>query len=440
MRVYDLINKKKHGETLSKEEIEQMINGYISGDIPDYQMSAMLMAIYFQGMTSEETADLTIAMAKSGDIIDLSAIEGVKVDKHSTGGVGDKTTLIIGPLVAACGVKVAKMSGRGLGHTGGTLDKLESITGYQIDIEEDKFIEIVNKIGVSVVGQTGNLAPADKLLYALRDVTATVDSTPLIASSIMSKKLAAGSDCIVLDVKTGSGAFMKTVEDSIDLAKKMVEIGEYAGKKTMAIITDMDIPLGYNIGNSLEVIESIETLKGNGPEDLTKVSMMLATNMLYVAGKGDIEYCEELVKKSIKDGSALKKLVEMVEAQGGDISQIQDTDKFKKATYSYEVIAPRSGYVSHMDTEKCGIASMLLGAGRETKDSVLDYSAGISLKKKTADKVQEGEVLAVLYTSKEELLQKAKETLLSAYSYSNEPVKVRPLILAKVSIDEIEKY
>lgn len=440
MRVYDLINKKKHAETLTKEEIKQMINGYISGDIPDYQMSALLMAIYFQGMTSEETADLTIAMAKSGDIIDLSAIKGVKVDKHSTGGVGDKTTLIIGPLVAACGVKVAKMSGRGLGHTGGTLDKLESIKGYQIDIDEDEFIEIVNKIGVSVVGQTGNLAPADKLLYALRDVTATVDSTPLIASSIMSKKLAAGSDCIVLDVKTGSGAFMKTVEDSIDLAKKMVEIGEYAGKKTIAIITDMDIPLGHNIGNSLEVIESIETLKGKGPEDLTKVSILLAANMLYLAGKGDIAHCEELVKEAIKDGSALEKLVEMVGAQGGDRSQIRDTDKFEKAMYSYEVRAARSGYVSHMDTERCGIASMLLGAGRETKDSVLDYSAGISLKKKTADKVQEGEVLAVLYTSKEELIEKAKETLLSAYSYSNEPVKVRPLILAKVSIDEIEKY
>lgn len=440
MRVYDLINKKKHGQALSKKEIEHMIKGYVNGNIPDYQISALLMAIYFQGMTAEETANLTIAMAKSGDIIDLSAIEGIKVDKHSTGGVGDKTTLIIGPIVAACGAKVAKMSGRGLGHTGGTLDKLESIKGYKVDIDEEKFVDIVNKIGVSVVGQTGNLAPADKSLYALRDVTAIVDSTPLIASSIMSKKLAAGSDCIVLDVKTGSGAFMKTVDDSIDLAKRMVEIGEYAGKKTMAIITDMDIPLGHNIGNSLEVIESIDTLKGNGPEDLTKVSMKLASNMLFLAGKGDLAYCDELVKNAIKDRSALKKLVDMVEAQGGDTSVILDTNKFEKAKYLHEVRAPRSGYISHMDTEKCGIASVLLGAGRETKDSMLDYSAGISLYKKTGEQVQEGDVLAVLHTSKEELIKGAKEMLLSAYSYTNEPVKGRPLVLAKVSIDGVEKY
>lgn len=440
MRMYDLISKKKYGEKLSKEEIDYMIKGYIKGDIPDYQISVMLMAIYFQGMTPEETANLTIAMAKSGDIIDLSTIEGVKVDKHSTGGVGDKTTLIIGPIVAACGAKVAKMSGRGLGHTGGTLDKLESIPGYKIDIAEDEFIKIVNEIGVSVVGQTGNLAPADKMLYALRDVTATVDSIPLIASSIMSKKLAAGSDCILLDVKTGSGAFMKTVDDSIELAKTMVEIGEHAGKKTMAIITDMDIPLGHNIGNSLEVIESVETLKGEGPDDLTEVCIILASNMLHLAGKGSLEECEELVKNSISDGSALQKLADMVKAQGGDDSVILDTDKFPKSPYSYQVKAPRDGYISHMDTEKCGIASMLLGAGRETKDSVLDYSAGIVLNKKTGEKAKEDDVIAVLYASNEELFEKAKETLLEAYSFTDEEVETRPLVLAKVALDKVERY
>ena len=440
MRMYDLIFKKKIGGELSKEEIDAMIQGYVKGEIPDYQVSAMLMAIYFQGMSSEETANLTIAMAKSGDIIDLSAIEGFKVDKHSTGGVGDKTTLVIGPIVAACGGKVAKMSGRGLGHTGGTLDKLESIPGFTIDINEDEFADIVNDVGVSVVGQTGNLAPADKMLYALRDVTATVDSIPLIASSIMSKKLAAGSDGILLDVKTGSGAFMKTVDNSIELANRMVEIGEHAGKKTMAIITDMDIPLGHNIGNALEVIEAVETLKGEGPDDLTEVCIILASNMLYISGHGTIEECEELVKESITNGSALQKFAEMVNAQGGDSSVILNTDKFDKAAYSYEIKAPKDSYISHMDTEKCGIASMLLGAGRETKDSVLDYSAGIVLKKKTGDKVKKGDIIAVLYASNEELFDKAEKTLLDGYSFADEEVNIRPLVLAKAELDGVERY
>ena len=440
MRMYDLITKKKHGEELTRDEISEMIRGYVNGEIPDYQMSAMLMAICFQGMTEKETADLTIEMAHSGDMVDLSAIKGIKVDKHSTGGVGDKTTLVIGPIVAACGVKVAKMSGRGLGHTGGTVDKLESIPGMQVALKQEQFFEIVNKVGVSVVGQSGNLAPADKKLYALRDVTATVDSIPLISSSIMSKKLAAGSDCILLDVKTGSGAFMRTVEDSIALAQRMVAIGEHAGRNTMAVITDMDIPLGHAIGNSLEVMEAIETLQGHGPEDLTEVCKILAANMLYLAKKGTVEECEQLVKEAVENGAAFKKLVEMVEAQGGDSSVIQDTGKFRKAPYQYEVKSAREGYIRHMDTEQCGVASMVLGAGRETKDSSIDYSAGIVLKKKTGEFVKCGEVLAVLYASKEELFQKAEKILTNAYSFSEEPVRNRPLVLAKVSSGGVEKY
>lgn len=440
MRMYDVITKKKHGEELTREEISEMIRGYVNGEIPDYQMSAMMMAICFQGMTEKETADLTIEMAHSGDMVDLSGIRGIKVDKHSTGGVGDKTTLVIGPIVAACGVKVAKMSGRGLGHTGGTIDKLESIPGFHVALEQDDFFDIVNKVGVSVVGQSGNLAPADKKLYALRDVTATVDSIPLIASSIMSKKLAAGSDCILLDVKTGSGAFMRTVEDSVALAKRMVAIGEHAGKKTMAVITDMDIPLGATVGNSLEVIEAIETLKGHGPKDLTQVCKILATNMLYLAGKGTIEECMKLAQDSIVSGAALRKLAEMVEAQGGDPSVILDTNKFKKAPFQYEVKATQDGYISHMDTEKCGVASMVLGAGRETKESIIDYCAGIRMIKKTGEFVNQGEVLAILYASKEELFQKAEEILTKAYTFTKEIIRNRPLVLAKVSSKGVERY
>ena len=405
MRMYDLIMKKRNGEALTEQEIQYMIREYVAGEIPDYQMSAFLMAVYFKGMTEEETLAMTQAVAHSGEMVDLSGIEGVKVDKHSTGGVGDKTTMIIAPIVAACGVKVAKMSGRGLGHTGGTVDKLESIPGLHTSLSREDFFNVVNQTGLSVIGQSGNLAPADKKLYALRDVTATVDSIPLIAVSIMSKKLAAGNDCILLDVKTGSGAFMKSIDDSIALAKEMVAIGENAGRKTVALITDMDIPLGHNIGNSLEVIEAVETLKGNGPEDLTEVCVHLASNMLFLAGKGTLEECRSLVREVIANGEALKRLAAMVEAQGGDSSVIFDTDKFEKAAYQHEVLAKKSGYITFMDTESCGIASAMLGAGRETKDSQIDFAAGIILKKKVGDYVEAGEPMAVFYADKKNYLQ-----------------------------------
>ncbi|MGC4020164.1 MAG: pyrimidine-nucleoside phosphorylase [Muricomes sp.] len=438
MRMYDLIVKKKKGEKLTDSEITEMVNGYVKGEIPDYQMSAMLMAICFQGMDARETAALTMAAAQSGDMVDLSLIEGVKVDKHSTGGVGDKTTIVVAPVVAACGVKVAKMSGRGLGHTGGTIDKFEAIPGMRMTMNQEEFFAIVNKVGVSVAGQSGNLAPADKKLYALRDVTGTVDSIPLIAASIMSKKLASGSNCIVLDVKTGSGAFMKTLESSIELSKAMVEIGEHAGRKTMAVVTDMDIPLGHAIGNSLEVIEAVETLKGRGPEDLTEVCMTLAANMLCVAGKGDIKECETMAEEALESGRAFDKLVEMVEAQCGDSSVLKDTKKFGTTPYKHEVKAEKSGFINHLDTEKCGIASVSLGAGRETLDSEIDYLAGIILNKKTGDYVEEGEILAEMYSSDESLFEKAEKLLCEAYLIENEKPKMKPLIYAKVTADGVE--
>lgn len=440
MRMYDFIMKKRNGEALEEKEIRYMIQEYVAGNIPDYQMSALLMAIYFQGMNDEETAVLTDAIAHSGDMVDLSAIKGIKVDKHSTGGVGDKTTLIIAPIVASYGVKVAKMSGRGLGHTGGTVDKMESIPGMQTSLTQEEFFDTVNKTGLSVIGQTGNLAPGDKKLYALRDVTATVDSIPLIAASIMSKKLAAGSDCIVLDVKTGSGAFMKTLDDSILLAQKMVAIGEAAGKKMVALITDMDIPLGNNIGNALEVAEAVEVLKGRGPEDLRDVCVELAGNMLYLAGKGDLEECCKMAERALDDGSALERLIAMVEAQGGDSSVIKDCERFAKAPYRREVLADTCGYISHMDTEACGIASTMLGAGRETKDSVIDFSAGIILKKKVGDYVNEGDVLAVMYTSRKELFVSAVEKYKKAITISDMDIEKEPLIFARIEKDSVEKY
>lgn len=437
MRMYDLIMKKRDGEALTKDEINFMITEYVAGNIPDYQMAAFLMAVYYKGMTEEETVAMTLAVAHSGDMVDLSAIEGIKVDKHSTGGVGDKTTLIIAPIVAACGVKVAKMSGRGLGHTGGTVDKLEAIPGFQTVLEQERFFEIVNTIGVSVIGQSGNLAPGDKKLYALRDVTATVDSIPLIAASIMSKKLAAGSDAILLDVKTGSGAFMKTVEDSITLAQTMVKIGENAGRKTAALITDMDIPLGKNIGNSLEVIEAVDTLKGKGPEDLTEVCLHLAGNMLYLAQKGTIEECMEMAKKTIEDGSALERLVAMVEAQGGDPAVILDTEKFEKAPFAYEILAEEEGYIAEMDTESCGIASSMLGAGRETKESEIDYAAGIIIERKVGDYVKKGDLLATMYASKEELFGAAAKRYLNALTLSQEKPAETKLIYARITKDSV---
>ena len=416
-----------------------MIREYVAGEIPDYQMSAFLMAVYFKGMTEEETLAMTQAVAHSGEMVDLSGIDGVKVDKHSTGGVGDKTTMIIAPIVAACGVKVAKMSGRGLGHTGGTVDKLESIPGLQTSLSREEFFNVVNQTGLSVIGQSGNLAPADKKLYALRDVTATVDSIPLIAVSIMSKKLAAGNDCILLDVKTGSGAFMKSIDDSIALAKEMVAIGENAGRKTVALITDMDIPLGHNIGNSLEVIEAVETLKGNGPKDLTEVCVHLASNMLYLAGKGTLEECKVLVRQVIANGEALKRLAAMVEAQGGDSAVIFDTDKFAKAAYAHEVLAKKSGYITFMDTESCGIASAMLGAGRETKDSQIDFAAGIILKKKVGDYVEAGEPIAVFYADHEALFAAAEQRYQDAVTIQEEKAEETPLVYARVTKDQVER-
>ncbi|MBS4982191.1 MAG: pyrimidine-nucleoside phosphorylase [Lachnospiraceae bacterium] len=439
MRMYDLIMKKRNGEALTDQEIQYMIREYVAGEIPDYQMSAFLMAVYFKGMTEEETLAMTQAVAHSGEMVDLSGIDGVKVDKHSTGGVGDKTTMIIAPIVAACGVKVAKMSGRGLGHTGGTVDKLESIPGLQTSLSREEFFNVVNQTGLSVIGQSGNLAPADKKLYALRDVTATVDSIPLIAVSIMSKKLAAGNDCILLDVKTGSGAFMKSIDDSIALAKEMVAIGENAGRKTVALITDMDIPLGHNIGNSLEVIEAVETLKGNGPKDLTEVCVHLASNMLYLAGKGTLEECKVLVRQVIANGEALKRLAAMVEAQGGDSAVIFDTDKFAKAAYAHEVLAKKSGYITFMDTESCGIASAMLGAGRETKDSQIDFAAGIILKKKVGDYVEAGEPIAVFYADHEALFAAAEQRYQDAVTIQEEKAEETPLVYARVTKDQVER-
>ncbi len=440
MRMYDVIAKKRDGHELSSEEIYGFIEGYVDGSIPDYQASALLMAIFFNGMNEREILDLTTAMMKSGDQVDLSPIEGIKVDKHSTGGVGDKTSLIVAPIVAACGVKVAKMSGRGLGHTGGTVDKLESIPGFRTDLNEEEFFDVVRKTGISVIGQSGNLTPADKKLYALRDVTATVESIPLIASSIMSKKLAAGSDCIVLDVKTGSGAFMKTVESSVKLAETMVKLGENAGRRTCALITDMDVPLGKNIGNSLEVIEAVDTLKGKGPEDLTHEALYLAANMLELAGKGDEDTCMKLAQSVIDDLSALNCLKEMVKAQHGDVSVIEDTDNFIKAKYSFEVKADRAGYIAHMDTEGCGIASMMLGAGRETLDSKIDMAAGIIIEKKTGDRVEIGDVLATLYADDEKLFDKAEQKYKESLVMSDEAVKRNPLLYAKVSRDGIKYF
>lgn len=440
MRMYDLIAKKRNGGALTKEEIDYMISSYVAGEIPDYQMSAFLMAVYFRGMTEEETHAMTMAVAHSGDMVDLSAIEGIKVDKHSTGGVGDKTTLIIAPIVAACGVKVAKMSGRGLGHTGGTVDKMEAIPGMQTSLSREQFFATVNKTGLSVIGQSGNMTPADKKLYALRDVTATVDSIPLIAVSIMGKKLAAGSDCILLDVKTGSGAFMKTVDDSIALAKEMVTIGENAGKSTVALITDMDIPLGNNIGNSLEVMEAVATLKGEGPADLTEVCINLAGNMLFLAKKGTLEECKKMAREKIDDGSALERLAMMVEAQGGDKEYIYNPEKFEKTAYSFEVKAPKSGYITHMDTEGCGIASALLGAGRETKESTIDYAAGIILHAKVGDKVSEGQTIATLYANKEELFAASNKRYVESVTIEEAKAKEEPLIFARVTKDGVERF
>lgn len=439
MRMYDIIHKKRDGEELTKEEIYHAISGYVSGEIPDYQMSALCMAIFYKGMTPRETTDLTMAMAYSGDVVDLSPIKGIKIDKHSTGGVGDKTSMIAGPIAAACGVRIAKMSGRGLGHTGGTIDKLDSIPGFRTELTREEFFDAVNEAGIAIIGQTGNITPADKKLYALRDVTATIDTIPLIASSIMSKKIAAGSDGILLDVKTGSGAFMKTFEDSAELAKAMVEIGERAGRHMAALITNMDIPLGNAIGNSLEVIEAVRTLEGKGPEDITNICVQLAANMMVLAQLGTPKECEQKAWNAIKDGSAKKKLIDMVRAQGGDTSVIEDPDNFARASYEYEVIYHGNGFVSHINTEQCGIASMLLGAGRETKESTIDYQAGIRLNKKYGDEVRDGDSIATLYANDRKKFENASETLLNAYTFSNEEPPKAQLVYARVDKNGMEK-
>ena len=439
MRMYDVIEKKRDGGELTDEEIDFFISGYVSGEIPDYQASALAMAIFYEGMTPRETAKLTMAMAESGDMMDLSAIPGIKVDKHSTGGVGDKTTLVVAPIVASLGVKVAKMSGRGLGHTGGTLDKLESIPGLSVEISEPDFFEQVNKIGVAVAGQTGNLVPADKKLYALRDVTATVDSVPLIASSIMSKKIASGSNCILLDVKCGAGAFMKTVDAAIELAEAMVSIGEHVGRTTAALITGMDRPLGKNIGNALEVSEAVATLRGEGPEDLTAVCIELAANMLHLAGKGSVAECRDLAQGQIANGEGLAKLAEMVTAQGGDAAVIWDTSKFDVAPFRREVLAEESGYISAMNAERVGIASVALGAGREKKGDPIDMAAGIILERKTGDYVEKGEVLATLLTSDEKRLDDGERIFREALSFGHEQPVLEPLFFARVSRDGVEK-
>ncbi len=435
MRMYDIIEKKRDGYELSDQEISFFIKEYTAGIIPDYQAAALLMAIYLKGMNENETASLTNFMAHSGDTIDLSAIPGIKVDKHSTGGVGDKTSLILGPIVAACGIPVAKMSGRGLGHTGGTIDKLESIPGFNTSISREAFIDNVKQIGISIAGQTGNLAPADKKLYALRDVTATVSNISLISSSIMSKKLASGADRIVLDVKTGSGAFMKSLEDSIELACEMVTIGRNTGRHTVAVVTDMDIPLGFGIGNSIEIIEAIETLKGKGPSDLQQVSFYLAARMLELSGYAEFDKCLSAVEETVRSGKALDKLSQLIEKQGGDKGVIDDYSLFPQSKYTFEYKAKISGYIETMKTDSIGIASLVLGAGRETKESSIDYSAGIVLHKKTGEKVSEGETVATLYTNLEEKLSESAEILDRAITISNDKPVQKPLVLAFVDKD-----
>jgi len=426
--MFDIIRKKRDGLALSEKEIQWFIDGYVKGEIPDYQASALCMAIYFKGMNVEETTALTFAIRDSGDKLKFNNIKGLRVDKHSTGGVGDKTSLVVTPIVATLGVKVAKMSGRGLGHTGGTVDKLEAIPGFKTDLPTEEFEEIVNRVGIAIVGQNATLAPADKLLYALRDVTATVDSLPLIVSSIMSKKLAADDDCVVLDVKTGSGSFMKTKEQSRELAEWMVAIGKAAGKRMRALITDMDRPLGHAIGNSLEVVEAIETLKGNGPEDLTELSVALAAHMLVISDRGSYEECERSVRRVIESKEALMTFANMVEAQGGNKEWILHPELFPKAPYSLEVKAETGGYITGVDTEGYGTASLLLGAGRNTKEDKIDFAAGIKLIKKTGDEVKTGDVIAVLYTSDESRLAPAAKRLLNATSIGAKKPEGAPLI------------
>lgn len=429
MNMQDIIYKKRQGNALSEEEIRFFVKGYTEGSIPDYQAAALLMAIYFQKMNPEETYFLTDAMRHSGDVVDLSSIEGIKVDKHSTGGVGDKTTLIVGPLAAACGIPIAKMSGRGLGFTGGTVDKMESIPGFKTTLAEKEFIDLVNRIGISVIGQTGQIAPADKKLYALRDVTATVDNMSLITSSIMSKKLAAGSDAIVLDVKCGKGAFMEDLESAEELARAMVHIGNSAGKKTIALITDMNQPLGKAVGNSLEVMEAIETLRGQGPDDITELSLALAGYMIYCGGKAETpEEGRSLAEKALIDGSALNKMCEFIAGQGGDPRVVDDFRLFPQPSYSKAVLSEETGYVASVDARRIGMASQHAGAGREKKEDSIDLSAGLLLAKKVGDEMMPGTPLATVYGNDPDRVERAAEEALGAFRISKDRPEVEPLI------------
>lgn len=441
MRMYDIILKKRNKIALSKSEIRYLVEGYTNGSIPDYQMSAFLMAVCFQGMNEEETTELTMAMAESGDTLDLSAIHGKKADKHSTGGVGDKTSLIVAPMVAALNVPVAKMSGRGLGHTGGTIDKLESFPGFSVNLSEEQFIQNVNQIKLAINGQTKNLAPADKKLYALRDVTGTVDSLPLIASSIMSKKLAAGADVIVLDVKTGSGAFMKNLEDSIALAKMMVKIGTMAKKVTYAVISDMSQPLGEMVGNALEVGEAIAVLNGKGKEDILEASLVLGSYMLLGTGTvTNIEQAREKLLGTIKDGSALKKFAEFVKAQGGDEKAVYDTSLLPKASIVEEICADKSGYIQAIDTKEIGIACFILGGGREKKEDKIDLSVGFCNYKKIGDFVAKGDIIAKFYANDRKKLEQAKQRYLNAYQFSSNNVTAPKHIYGIVTIDGFKEF
>lgn len=434
MRMYDIIMKKRNGGELTREEIRYFVEGYTKGEIPDYQVSALMMAIYFRKMTEAETYELTMAMAHSGDMLDLSGIRGVKVDKHSTGGVGDKTSLVLAPMAAACGISVAKMSGRGLGHTGGTIDKLESFPGFTTALTRERFIDNVNRIGIAIMGQTADLAPADKKLYALRDVTATVDNMSLIASSIMSKKLAAGADAIVLDVKTGSGAFMKEEKDARALAEEMVKIGKSAGRTTVAVISDMDQPLGRAVGNALEVKEAIDTLNGRGPEDLMELCLTLGSRMLLAGGKAETEeQAEEKLRDAVESGAALKKLAQFVEAQGGDSRAVYHTELLPQAKILLPVPAPQDGYVSHIACDEVGICSLILGGGRETKESEIDLSVGLVLHKKVGDYAKAGETLAVIHANDRAKADQAAQRFLSACTFAESAPKRTPFIKAVLS-------
>ena len=428
MRIYDIISHKRDNMALTDEEIRFFVSSYVKGEIEHYHAAALLMAIYLNGMNDRETVTLTLEMAKSGDMLDLSAIDGITVDKHSTGGVGDKTTLIVAPVVASLGLKTAKMSGRGLGHTGGTVDKLESIPGFCTSLSPEDFIRTVKEHGICVVGQSGDLAPADKMIYALRDSTATVGSMPLIASSIMSKKLAAGAECIVLDVKTGSGAFMKTPEEAEALSRKMVDIGKSAGRRVAAVISDMDTPLGKNIGNSLEVIEAVEVLKGQGSEDLREVCLVLAGNIIALACGISYDEGYEKAKHQLESGAAYEKFREFIAAQGGSLKEIDNPGLFPKAEFTYDILCPKDGYITKMNAEMIGSASVILGAGRVRKDDSIDHSAGIILNKKTGDSVKKGDVLATLYTNKKESLLPCEELFLEAVTIDVEKKEEIPLI------------